>query len=381
MKAVDMHWCRTWQAQRIIQPHRDGHTAAGSHFVTARCDELTQSIDLPSQCDATSRLEMYAFGKVNFARTRATRTWVERDGAFNWVSDDLNAAKVEVAGMEITMEQRGDAFNLTVVARSTPLHTEIVSRIREAFLFATGQELLWSMVEVQTPANFVSRIRSDLRERKRAPCPINFHNGIDPSGQVWNLFERYLVYVMGLSSSNLPALSRQVLAVAWSAEGSIQAQALTLAVAVETVVKECYLDCGKPSAEMLSRVEQIIEYVKKWTGDADVLTRAIGCIGQLKHARAKDCLHRLEMTGIVSKSGVEAWTKLRNSIAHGDWKRFEDMQNLIDHINRVRVLFFQLIFGIIGYKGSQTDYGTRDYPLVPYPPTSGPVAPAVTSSV
>jgi hypothetical protein len=49
-----------------------------------------------------------------------------------------------------------------------------------------------------------------------------------------------------------------------------------------------------------------------------------------------------------------------------------DVQALIDAANKVRLLLYQLTFKLIGFSGQHTDYGTRGFPLMDYPPRNEP---------
>ena len=61
-------------------------------------------------------------------------------------------------------------------------------------------------------------------------------------------------------------------------------------------------------------------------------------------------------SGVVGEAEREAWKKLRNTVAHGEWDKYE-LQQLLDLTGKVVGLFNQLVFHLIGYKGKHTDYG------------------------
>lgn len=124
----------------------------------------------------------------------------------------------------------------------------------------------------------------------------------------------------------------------------------------------------------IAAVDKLLEVVGNWAGDATVRSRAVGSITSIKSVRAGDQLKALTQTGIVGRAGCDAWKALRNASAHGDWRMVkDDLQGTVDRIAKVRVLFFQLVFHLIGYAGKQTDYGNHGWPLVDYPL---PVVPA-----
>lgn len=112
----------------------------------------------------------------------------------------------------------------------------------------------------------------------------------------------------------------------------------------------------------------MIEHVKAFAGDAKLIERGLGALGQLKTIRPGDRLRELVKQNVVSEVNVAAWRKLRNSVAHGDWSGVENLQSFIDQTGKVQVLFYQLVFSVIGYVGKHTDWGGRGWPLIDYPP-------------
>lgn len=69
---------------------------------------------------------------------------------------------------------------------------------------------------------------------------------------------------------------------------------------------------------------------------------------------------KLEDMGILDPNLVEAWQKIRNTRAHGG---FSGADNLFENNERnltVLQLLYNLVFLIIGYTGSYTDYSDSE---------------------
>ena len=198
---------------------------------------------------------------------------------------------------------------------------------------------------------------------------------MDETQQIWRLFDLFLNYIIRDGNpDHLHPLSTQIWAVAKTNDASVEARALTQAVAVETLLDTFFEETAHPSTEHLASVDDLVKHVRQWSGDSGIRERALGAMGNLKSPRPGDKLRELERKGLTTAQNREAWRSLRNSAAHGDWSAVrENLQGFIDKIEQVRVLFYRLIFAIIGYEGKHTDWGARGWPVVVFPPGSATV--------
>jgi hypothetical protein len=221
---------------------------------------------------------------------------------------------------------------------------------------------------VATTTKLESPAKED--DRPHRPTPIRF-NVVDETGQTWRLFDLFLTCIRDGDPERLHPLSTQVWAVSKTHAASVEAKALTLAVAVETLLDSYFEDVAKPSTEHIALVDDLVKHIRAWSGDSGIRARALGAIGSIKTARPRDKLCELERRGVITAEDHEAWRKLRNAATHGDWSAVQDdLQAFIDGIEQVRVLFYRLIFAIIGYKGTHTDWATYGWPLIEVPPGS-----------
>ena len=377
LEATDVRG-RTWAASRIINPQPGGDCSATGYVVEARCDELVLRGNDPRPVKAPSYVELHAQCETPFPRTHYTTTTTAVGQQKQEENTSLNLARVSCLGFDFRISQDGQEFYLRATATSldTPLHPHFESRIWEALLFVLGP-IPWSASTRVDSGRTITHVRSPPQTPHRGlrPLPIAFRL-IDESGSVWRLFELYLKYVLNDAEASFAPLSAHILSVSRSSGGSVEAQALSLVVAVESLLDEFYHDVGKPDERTSSLVDELVERITQWrvADPVDQLVetvrrRAAGSVGEIKRSRAGDRLKVLLSEGVVSDEGVRAWKGLRNSAAHGDWSGArDDLQGFLDRTGKARVLFFQLVFHLVGYRGPQTDYGTHGYPEIPFPP-------------
>ena len=92
----------------------------------------------------------------------------------------------------------------------------------------------------------------------------------------------------------------------------------------------------------------------------------------LKTVSVPDKLYYFQQKNLVAEENVSAWKKLRPKHVHPNesnprnWTP-EHIQQLFDRLNGVTTLMYQVVFSLIEYQGTFSDYGTRDYPIKEFP--------------
>lgn len=153
-------------------------------------------------------------------------------------------------------------------------------------------------------------------------------------------------------------------------ESDIENSSLVLSVAVEGLVKKTLLSERDVDPEFVKQAEEAKPILKK----AGLGPRALGCVlsslGNAKYPRVQDALRRLATEGVAGEAHLEAWKGLRNAAAHGSVLDDDD-KALQEHLDRLHVcldLYYRLVFLLIGYEGTHTDYGTRGWPTRTFRP-------------
>jgi hypothetical protein len=146
-------------------------------------------------------------------------------------------------------------------------------------------------------------------------------------------------------------------------------EALTLAVAIESILGSEFPELGKPSPSDLAQIDEAVAYLDTWPGDQKLKERIRGSIGQFKHSRAGDKLRVLSQQSAISVEAAKSWQKLRNANTHSYQRHSLESEEFIRLLDLARNLFYQLIFAAIGYRGPYRDYSEANWPLREYPPT------------
>lgn len=366
---------RKWHADFVTPPEPGGSASAGVHLERADCQELTM-LGGTGALDPLS-IEVWVCGELQIPPFLAPQTLSVMEAA----ADGRGRTTQVIA---TTYQSDGVAFdafhfggNTCIRARSRqPLPGYFGPRVWESMLFAFAGPVDWfAMVERgEGPLRF--RLSSPKPPSQNSGCPPIFPYSYPPPQGAWRIFDCYLRYVLREPQPPEPKLhplSSQVFSVRNSAGASVEAQSLALTVAVENLLSAFFDETGGPSDADTAALEDLTTHLDGWSPRDESQRRALkrvkGAIGNFKKAGAGDRLRALFLANAITRAGMDAWEKLRNAATHGDWSALRnDYQKWGDLIGAVRTLFHQLVFKIIGYEGTYTDYGTHGYPLLEYPP-------------
>lgn len=371
MTATDM--CgRKWTAERIPHPSPSGSVDASAHTVGGEMAELIMT-EGKQRATALARCHMRAFGTVRFPRNQFSKTTIAIGQTKSGESSKLNVAQFSGSGFKFELLEEDGETILHAESETQTLHPFFESRVSESLLFALGTQISWSVIEHFQEGVTTTKLRTPERllRQPASLSPVAFSQ-VENSVVVWRLFERYLAYVWPDTESFFHRLSGLVLALIRSADGSIEAEALTAAVEVESVLSGFFESVAVQDDSATRQIDELLIHLKAFPGDAKLIERAVGSVSQLKSIRPGDRLRELVRQNAISEANFAAWRKLRNSVAHGDWSGVENLQSFIDQKGRVQVLFYQLVFHLIGYAGKHTDWGQHGWPLADYPTQEQP---------
>jgi hypothetical protein len=203
------------------------------------------------------------------------------------------------------------------------------------------------------------------------------------AGEAWRLFQHYLAFVANWPEPSFHPCTRHLFSVYQGYQGTIEAQSMALATAVEGVVKELYPEPKKKIESTKELMKKLRAHCENWEEfkneevKRSLWERLSGLLGQLAGTRPKDVLYRLVADRAVNEQHVQAWNKLRNRSAHADVWSSGSVQDLVDLCSSAMILLYHLVFRAIGYEGLYTDYSVYGYPTKRYrgrPVTEGEIA-------
>lgn len=212
--------------------------------------------------------------------------------------------------------------NVTTTSPDFPLYLE--ERVLAALFFVLGRPLYPTIttqrIAQQTSCTIYSYHPRLATARHQPPLNIT-HFFKAKSGKLTaepyrKLFDRFLTYTLPYKKRQHP-LWGQLNALYESSAGTfINSQALTLAVAIESIIGTEFPDLGKPSSAECKEIDAAIKYLDAWNCTPDLKKRIEGSIRPLKQSRAGDKMRVLATRGAITEEAAKAWNKLRNANVH-----------------------------------------------------------------
>ena len=349
-----------WQTERFIPDKNSG--PCGS-MIIGKIPELRQIED--NHTVNTKGVVQLHFNEVIKVPLNTSVDELETvGGTTRKMKTSIRLARFEACGIDFEIEENEGHTKLSAVSEVIEFTDIAINRIFESFSFVTSHSESWSILVIRNAGTTETRIRAvDTKKLKtRTPSPISYQR-LQDSGSVWLLFDCYLKHALSNKTDYFHPISKELYSVIESGKASLDVEALTLSVSIESLLREELGDFYKIPPELSKNICVAREMVS----ESDILdeefkNRMIGSLSAMKNARAKDILFALRDNGFVDKELVKIYGNLRNKSAHGAKNSGGDVQNYFNQISAVLVLFFQLVFLVIKYNGEYTDYGTYGYP-------------------
>ena len=150
---------------------------------------------------------------------------------------------------------------------------------------------------------------------------------------------------------------------AWQA--SIENSSLSIGVAIEGIVKSYFRERGLPDKEILQQAEEAKQKIKDMDLGKKIKKRILNSLSYLlKNTSPKLALDQMAKNNLLDKAMVGEWVELRNKSVHPDKMNQGPIaiQKYIDRMDTCLALFYRLLFIIIKYEGSYTDYSEEGWP-------------------
>jgi hypothetical protein len=288
----------------------------------------------------------------------------------------IDHAEFKAAGVDFSVHKGSGEFH--VEARATEdFPPSFATRIEEGLRFLLARSVT-HRVRVSTDRGRYQLQLHGAQPQSRKPRIDPPLTRVSPAyyTELWRLFDLYLTYVIRETPHHQywNIVSYHLHNACEASANSIDAWAIGLSVAVEGICSLIPMELAKDERSELDGLRKFINaQVKEHQDYKALLQRVKGMTQQLLTMRAIDKLRRLADEGKVLPDYVTAWHSLRNKQVHpgppdlADGTKL-DYQPLFDQINCVCVLLYHLVFYLIGYEGTYTDFGARGWPLRTYPP-------------
>jgi hypothetical protein len=283
-------------------------------------------------------------------------------------SGSLSALEFRDGPYEYRFDRDGGILLIDVIANDQPIVDHFEMRLVEALQFVTARPVHWTIMVKMTSTKWETRIKSVHPNRTRANLgpPIIAEY---PSEAKWfvDIFSRYITYVIRKQSGEKAhPISTQMRAICHASMGGIDAEALVLSIAIESILKYAPSAQYELSPDEKSWIKKARDYFSTCEGPKPLNDRATNWLSDLESQSAHGKLRKLVEIGVITPQQRKTWYEIRPKVAHGSALRCILPQESLDKTNEMLVMFYHLIFYIIGYTGKYTDHGSPDWPTRDY---------------
>lgn len=350
----------TWTSKRLLPDRSAGPNGS---MIKATFQDL-EHIDNGHPNINGSMVDFYFDDLIKVPLNTVVREETKVGSEARSFSLGLQLARFTSNGVKFEIDNSSGKSVLRAVFETSDVSLVQVNRIFETLCFALAHTKSWSVLDIWGATERKTLLHAVEPEPKRTQIGPPLHISHDDISQsVWKLFDQYFCHVTkDVNSTHHPIslLNRSILE---SGKASLDVQALTLSVTVESLL----MDTMKEFYPVPDELKNDICCAQKLINECGSLSpsfrqRILGALGNMKHPRAKDILAELKKKSLIDPALVTTYGKLRNQMAHGARDPNADIQELFNQTNSVLVLFYQLVFLIVGYKGSFSDYGEYGYP-------------------
>lgn len=357
LRATDIQG-RNWEAKDILPDRSSG---PGGTVIVGKAAQLVNSNKI-SSAPSKSYLKLSFNRDIRIPTNTLVSTETQVAGQLRNRSQDLKIARFTACDIDFEVEKDSGITILTATSDKVDFTENMLTNIIEAFHFVSGSIQSWSMLEIRDKSLEEVRLHATSKstERTRIGPPISLNQSGD---QIWKLFEKYLLFEMKNGNSKPCSLSSLVRSVISSGMSSLDVEALTLSVSIESLLAEEFGTDFETDENLENNISKVLELIKGISElDTNFRARLTSTISNMKRRRAKDFLIAFRNAGLIEPALVKAYGELRNKFAHGGRVNWAEIQNHIIQCSTILVLFYQLVFLRIGYTGIYTDYGSSGYP-------------------
>lgn len=334
----------------------NGRGVVGGLLNTVRIRQDFTDLYSRSNVSVPRRLEIRIHGHIEFPSNTATKVKTWRGGTETMSTISLNAVVVNGHDYRLEMYPEGD-HTVAALSEFEDEFDAVSMHLEEALQFALGQSIRRLSTKFYEGHFEATEHFSLTRDAGVLPAPFSLRR-LDSSRPVWEIFERYFEFVRESGCKEWHPLSMQLGSILETTGKSISAQVLSLAVAVEGVATECYLDMAETPKETRDSIDSVLKVVKTLEGiDKDARGRIEGSLRSMQNPRGSDAI-RAFVSGSqnLGPNVFKSWRALRNTSAHGKGVTEIDIPTLVLQQNQVLHLFYEMVLDRIGYQGPRTHY-------------------------
>ncbi len=137
---------------------------------------------------------------------------------------------------------------------------------------------------------------------------------------------------------------------------SLESQSLSITTSIESIITNEFAPYIKSIKKYKEEITQLEDHLNNNNYQKEFKDRIIGFLPLLNRPNINNALMELLNKRLIKKYHIDAWKKLRHPIAHGKVIEFKDYQKYLTLCFKCQSLLNQLIFLLIRYQGSFSDF-------------------------
>jgi hypothetical protein len=282
---------------------------------------------------------------------------------------ELNVWRLEVGDRSILLSRHERGLELEIASPS-PLPEVFRIRLQEALWLVLARRVEPSLVIRQEGSNVTAHL-TPLRSkigRPRVQPPLSL---VDPqyTGAAANLVSAYLSATESFEGEEVyyHPLGVAISRILHASEIDIEMEALVLTTVLEGIASEYFGDLGAPDRDVIEAADSSLRAVEENIPPSDLRDRVAGAIRTLKRRNGRSALTKLATLGVISRTQLASWNRLRHPIAHGV-QRVHPPRDFGNHCRSLHGAFYRIVFQVVGYSGPHRDFETLGWPHIGYSP-------------
>jgi hypothetical protein len=361
---------RVWHCERILV--NISKAASGEFIIRGGIQTITCEGELSQQIDFNgSSLEIRVFDNINIPLNE--KTLIEKSIARGMPqsSISLNVWKFRCCEFDFLLTKEDDTLLIINVRSDEEKIPEYIrERILETLQFILGHPINWAVSYTQIghrqKVTLCSPRQHSGSSRFQPPLILGGYL-LNEAHHFYLLFEKYFKYIINYDQPLHPIWAQ--LNAVYEASNSIfiDAQALTLTVAIESFISSEFSHLGKLIENEEKSVNDALAYIDTWDNSTEIKNRIKGSIAEMRKSRVGDKMRALKKAGAVNNAQVKGWRILRNKSSHAYQAHNSSNSEFVELVFQMNVLFYHLIFYAIGYEGPYTDVSELGFPSKHYP--------------
>ncbi|MCH7764326.1 MAG: hypothetical protein IIB95_11425, partial [Candidatus Marinimicrobia bacterium] len=354
IKIVDIAG-QNWETELSDTTLNTNDAPSAISYISGNCKHLSH-IGHSDYKDNDCYISMYFDPKYEFPFNSSDRRSTQNSKGVT-VSDKVTP-EIDFDGTNLKVRggNYGTHINIVFVL---PSYTENVEfRLLECLRFITGQRIEYTLLEIHTDGDCLSKIfPTDDQVVSSIYPPIWIQEyPVEYATQSWTLCDLMFRHIRELSTKTFSILGTHINAVIGSGPSYFESQTLILAVHIEGIIKDFLLDKVEVGQDVIGSAEVYKEAILKIDPESATEKRLLDFLTTFPKPSVRQVIELLISENVLIRKHQKTWTKVRNKYAHPGLKgRKKSHSNLFNQYFEILDMYYRVIFYILKYEGGYSD--------------------------